>query len=297
MEAVVEFLRNIRAYLGAELAQLGTEPITLWGILSLLALALLLIYGSNQLRRWVRRRMPSEGVDVAAREAVATLVHYLVLVIGFVVILQMVGIDLTILSVLTGTVGIGIGFGLQNIVNNFVSGLIILFERPIGVGDRIEVGGVHGRVTRIGARSSTVLTNDNVAIIIPNSKLIAENVINWSHGDGRRRFGLPVSVPPGSDLHQVERLLIEAALSVPEVLREPAPGVRFLGFNESGLHFEVRAWTRELIQRRGLLTSKVYFAVHDAFVREGIGFPNPRRDVFIVSTPHDPSLPPDGLPD
>jgi small-conductance mechanosensitive channel len=282
VERIVEILGQIRQWLDTDLAQLGETQVTLWMLLSLLALVLLLFYLSGRLRSWVTRRLPMRsGADIAAREATGTLIHYLTLLIGLVIILQTVGIDLTILSVLTGSLGIGVGFGLQDIVNNFVSGLIILFERPIGVGDRIEVGNVHGRVMRIGARSSTVLTNDNVAIIIPNSKFIAENVINWSRSGGRRRFGLPVSVPIGSDIHHVERVLIEAARAVPEVLDDPAPGVRFLGFNEHGLQFELRAWTRSLIQRRGLLTSKVYFAIYDAFNAEGISFPNPQRDIHI----------------
>jgi small-conductance mechanosensitive channel len=121
------------------------------------------------------------------------------------VILQTVGIDLTALSILTGAVGLGIGFGLQNIASNFISGLIILFERPVRIGDRIAVGDVEGDVMRIGARSTTVLTNDNIDIIIPNSKLITENVVNWTHNERRVRFRIPVTVAFKTDPRKLEK--------------------------------------------------------------------------------------------
>lgn len=284
MEEFTEILVRIRDILQVRLFDVGDTVVTLWTLLYLGVLVILLFYITDRLRRWILSKLPSErGPATGAREATAALVHYMVLLIGLMIILQTAGVDLTILAVITGSLGIGVGFGLQNIISNFVSGLIILFERPIQVGDRIEIDNVHGRVTRIGARSSTVITNDNIAIIIPNSQFITSNVVNWSHGDGRRRFPLPLSVPLGSDIHLVERLLIEAAREVPEVLEEPAPGVRFLGFNESGMQFELRAWSRELIHRRGLLTSKVYFKVYEKLNAHGIAFANPQRDVHIVS--------------
>ena len=221
------------------------------------------------------------GIDMGNREAVGAIFRYALLVVGFIIILQTTGIDMTIVSVLAGTLGVGVGFGLQNIVNNFVSGLIILFERPIKVGDRIEVGNVHGRVTRIGARSSTVLTNDNIAIIVPNLKFITENVVNWSHADQKVRFRIPVTVASGSDPYLVERLLLQAALEVPEVLDDPEPGVRLFGFDENGMHFELRAWSRALIQRRGLLTSKLNYVIYDKFTAHGIDVPTPQREIYV----------------
>jgi len=125
--------------------------------------------------------------------------------------------------VLAGAVGIGLGFGLQNIVNNFVSGLIILFEKPIKVGDRIEVDDVEGDVVRISGRSTEVLTNDNISIIIPNSKFITENVVNWSHTDRKVRFRIPVNVAYGSDVQLVERLLLQVAAENKDVLEQPRP--------------------------------------------------------------------------
>jgi small-conductance mechanosensitive channel len=176
-----------------------------------------------------------------------------------------------------------VGFGLQNIAGNFISGLIILFERPIKLGDRIEVGAVEGDVVRIGSRSTTVVTNDNIAIIIPNSKFITENVVNWSHTGENVRFRIPVSVAYGSDVRRVEKVLLEVAAENPDVLREPAPAVRFAEFGDSGLAFELRAWTTALLHRRGKLVSDLNFAIYDKFKQHGIEIPFPQRDLHIRS--------------
>ena len=272
--------------LDVALFQMGETTVTLGTLLSALALIVLFLYLTGRVRRWiVNSLLVRAGMDVGAREATGTIIRYLLIVVGFIVIMQTLGIDLTILNVLAGTLGIGLGFGLQNIVNNFVSGLIILFERPIKVGDRIEVGNVHGRVTRIGARSATVLTNDNIAIIVPNLKFITDNVVNWSHSDEMVRFRIPVTVASDSDVQLVERLLLEAARSVAEVLAEPGPGVRLLRFGENGLDFELRAWSSALIQRKGFLTSKLNHAIHAQFTAHGIQIPNPQRDIHIRSAP------------
>src|SRR5436190_12983186 len=158
----------------------------------------------------------------------------------------MVGLNLTSLAVVAGAVGVGIGFGMQNIVHNFVSGLIILAERPIAIGDRIEVGGVAGQVRQIRLRSTTVVTNDNIAYIVPNSDLITHTVTNWSHGDLRVRIRLPVGVAYGTEPVRLEQLLLQVALEHPKVLREPAAAVFFTGFGDNALEFELAVWTIEL---------------------------------------------------
>lgn len=284
MDKPAELGDQIAGVMGIALFEIGETTVTLWTLLSALVLIALFVALTGRLRRWiVDRLLARAGIDVGAREATGTIIRYVLLVIGFIVIMQTIGIDLTILNVLAGTLGIGVGFGLQNIVNNFVSGLIILFERPIKVGDRIEVGDVHGRVMRIGARSATILTNDNIAIIVPNLKFITDNVVNWSHGDEKVRFRVPVTVAAGSDIHLVERLLLEAARGDEDVLDDPGPGVRLLRFGENGLDFELRAWSQTLVQRKGYLTSKLNYAIHDKFAEHGIEIPNPQRDVHIRS--------------
>ncbi|MGH2567155.1 MAG: mechanosensitive ion channel family protein [Bacteroidota bacterium] len=251
-------------------------------MLYILLLLLLLMYLSGKLKQWITGRLLTRTrMDIGLRQAVGTITRYAVVVVGLLIILQTAGIDLTTLNILAGAVGIGVGFGLQNIANNFISGLIILFERPIKIGDRIEVGNVEGDVVHIGARSTAVVTNDNITIIIPNSLLISENVINWSHNDNKVRFKIPVSVAYGSDVRLVERILLEVAGENPDVLNDPKPGVRFIEFGENGLLFELRAWTDTLTHRKGLLISSLNFGIYDKFKQHKIGIPFPQRDIHI----------------
>ena len=279
---VEEIFDQIRQVFNFTLFTISGTPVTLWMLFYVTAASFILYFLTKRLKRWISHLLLARtSMETGNREAMATIIRYIVLVIGFVIILETTGIDLTILNVLAGTLGIGVGFGLQNIVNNFVSGLIILFEKPIKVGDRIEVGGIHGRVIRIGARSATVLTNDNISIIVPNQKFISENVVNWSHSDDMRRFIIPVVVAADSDPYLVERLLLEAANEDPDVLDDPAPGVRLFGFGENGMNFELRAWSSSLIHRRGYLTSKLNFAIFDKFRENDIALVIPQREVFL----------------
>jgi len=177
---------------------------------------------------------------------------------------------------------VGVGFGLQGVVHNFVSGLIILFERPFQLGHRVDVDGTTGRVSKIGARSTTIVTNDNIAMIVPNSKFIAGQVITWSLGGDRRvRFKLPVGVSYGSEPRQVERLLLEVARANPEVLSSPPPAVVFKGFGDSSLDFELRVWTETVYERPSVFKSPLYFAIWDIFKEHGIEIPFPQRDLHV----------------
>ncbi len=155
--------------------------------------------------------------------SIATIVRYLLITIGVFLIFQSTGINLSSLGILFGALGIGIGFGLQNITNNLISGIIILFERPVKVGDRIEVGEVIGNIQKISARSTTVITNDNIAIIVPNSEFISSTVINWSHNDRNVRFNFPVGVSYNEDPAKIKKLLLEVAHANSGVLKNPPP--------------------------------------------------------------------------
>jgi len=275
-------LAQIRSILDIKLVHLGTAPVTLEALFKLVILLLLLFYLSGKLRSLIADRLLTRTrMEVGARQAVGSIVRYLVVVIGLVVILQTAGIDLTALNVLAGAVGIGLGFGLQNIVNNFISGLIILFERPIKVGDRIVVGEVEGDVTHIGGRSTTVVTNDNISIIVPNSNVITENVINWSHNDRKVRFKIPVTVAYGTDIEQLERLLLQVAADCPDVLEDPAPGTRLMAFGDYGLQYELRVWSTTLIHRKGVLISNLNRAIYTAFREQGIEIPYPQLDLWL----------------
>lgn len=283
MQSIEQWLEIVRRYLEIPLVKLKGTEITLWTLLYFIVLVFLLFYLTGKLKTWVIDRLLARFyVDIGVREAIGSIVRYFVIVVGFVIILQTAGIDLTTLNVLAGAVGLGLGFGLQNIISNFVSGIIILFERPIKIGDRVEVGNVEGAVLRINARSTTVLTNDNISIIVPNSKFVTENVVNWSHDDRKVRFKIPVPVPYGCDVRLVEKLLLEVATENEDVLEKPAPGVRFLQYTDSGLGFELRAWTTTMIHRKGMLLSALNFAIYDKFNAHGIDVSNvPLRDVLI----------------
>jgi small-conductance mechanosensitive channel len=214
--------------------------------------------------------------------AISTITYYVLLLLVALAALSRSGIELNKFSVLTGAIGVGLGFGLQNIVNNFVSGLILLFERPIHVGDTVDVGGLVGIVRRIGARSSTVVTLQGAEVIVPNSNLLSNQVINWTLSSQWRRVDVPVRVAYGTDPERVIKLLVAVAESHPGVLLERPPMAFFMGFGESSLNFELRfwsAWQDTWFQ----LQSDVTVAVAKALREAGIEIPFPQRDLHVRS--------------
>ena len=282
MEFIIHWLEQFKKFLDFDLFKAAETEVTLWTLFYLLVFLFLLFYISAKLKKWLVEKILKQGrMGLGARQALASIIRYFVIVVGMLIILQTAGINLTTFHVLAGTVGIGIGFGLQNIASNFVSGLIILIERPIQTGDRIEVGNVEGDVLAINARSTTVVTNDNIAIIIPNSKFVTENVVNWSLTGQDVRFRVPVSVAYGSDLKKVTELLEEVARENPDVLATPPPAVRFLAFGDNGLALELRVWSTTLTHRKATLISSLNFAIHDTFRAHGIEIPYPQREIRI----------------
>jgi potassium-dependent mechanosensitive channel len=214
--------------------------------------------------------------------AISTVTYYVLLLVVALAALSGAGIELNKFTVLTGGLGVGLGFGLQNIVNNFVSGLILLFERPIHVGDTVDVGGLLGIVRRIGARSSTVVTFQGAEVIVPNSNLLSNQVINWTLSSQWRRVDVPVRVAYGTDPERVIKLLVGVAESYPGVLLERPPMAFFMGFGESSLNFELRfwsAWQDTWFQ----LQSDVTVAVAKALREAGIEIPFPQRDLHVRS--------------
>jgi len=264
------------------LFHLGQTPLSLATVFQFFIILIVVALVARLVRRFLRRQLGSwTRFDIGLREAIARGVGHVVLVIGVLLALPLLGLDLTSLTVVAGALGVGIGFGLQNIVNNFVSGLIILAERPIQLGDRVVVGDVEADVIRIGARSTSIRTNDNFIIIVPNAEFISSRVTNLSHGDPKVRIRAPFGVSYGSDVREVERLALEAAKNVPHVLRDPTPQVRFMGFGESALNFELRAWTIERAHRPGWFKSDIYFALWDTFKEHGVEIPFPQRDLHV----------------
>ncbi len=284
MEALRRAFESIKAWLNVPLLKGGATPVTLWTLVSIVVLFILLLWLTKKLKDWIVLTLLARSrIDIGVRQATGSIVRYVVIAIGFVVILQTVGIDLSTVTVLAGALGIGVGFGLQTITNNLVSGLILLFERPIKIGDRIEVGSVTGNVVNISARATTVVTNDNIAIIIPNSEFISSKVTNWSYTTRDVRFTVPIGVSYREDPEVVRKLLLEVAESHPGVLKDRKPDVLFQEFGESSLKFILRVWTRDYTDRPGVLRSELNYAIIRKFREHGIEIPYPQRDIHIKS--------------
>lgn len=257
-----EYLHSLGDALNYNLFLLGQTHVTPLSIIKFFVLAIVLVYLSGKLKNLLSGNILARtSLVVGTRQAIATVVRYLVLFIGFVVILQILGVDLTAFNVLAGAIGIGIGFGLQNIANNFISGLIILFERPIQVGDRIEVANVLDDVTSIGPRSTYIKTNDNITIIVPNSKFISENVTNLSYAGNLIRFKIPAWVTHDTDVDLAAKLMIAAAEENPDVSTTNSPNVRLMKFDTNGILLELRAWSTKRLTRPGLFKSDLNYAI------------------------------------
>jgi small-conductance mechanosensitive channel len=212
---------------------------------------------------------------------ISSLLHYAVLFLGVLLAVAALGVDLNKVTVLAGAFGVGLGFGLQGMVNNFVSGLIVLFERPIRVGDAIQMSDLAGEVRRIGIRMTIVRTWEGADVIVPNATLVSEKVTNWTHSDLLRRIDVPVGITYGSAPKQVQALLLAVARAHPAVLAQPAPEALFLGFGESALNFELRAWTNRFSQWV-TIRSELGVAVHDAVYEAGMSFPYPHRVIQLL---------------
>lgn len=284
METIETAQKTLRFYLNYSLFELGGTSVTVWLLIYLVFGIILLFYLSGKLKKLlVNRILLRYTPEIGVRQAIGSIVRYIVTFLGLLIIFQSAGVDLSTLTVLAGALGIGIGFGLQNITNNFVSGIIILFERPIKVGDRVEVGSTHGRVVRISGRATTIITNDNVSIIVPNSEFMTTQVINWSHNDSRVRFRIPVSVDYSSDINQVIRLLLEVGKENSSVLKNPAPDYRLNEFGSDGINFELLVWTSTYIHRRGKFISDINVAIINKFTQNNIQIPFPQRDLHLKS--------------
>jgi small-conductance mechanosensitive channel len=265
-----------------ELFQLGDSSITLSSLMWLLASLVLLFTISSFIKRMlVNRVLTRYDLEMGTAESVGTIIRYGILLLGMVIILQTSGINLSALGILFGALGIGIGFGLQNISSNFISGIIILFERPIKVGDRVEVDGIAGNIVNISARSTTLITNDNIAIIVPNSQFINDKVINWSLNDKLVRFNIPVGVSYKEDPAKIKRILLEVAQNCEGVEKSPAPDVLFEAFGDSSLKFVLRVWSTEYSYVPPILKSKLYFSVFEKFKEHGVEIPFPQQDIHI----------------
>ena len=220
------------------------------------------------------------AIPLGLRATISTLVQFALMALGFMVALSAAGIELSQFALLAGALGVGIGFGLQNMVSNFVSGVILAFERPVEVGDIVQVGTVTGRMRHIGLRASIIRLPDGAEVIVPNANLITNEVVNWSLTDRTRRVELPVSVARGTDPKLVVQVLVDAALGQSGALRSPAPFALFHGFGEGSLDFVLYCWspTYDISLK---LISDLGLAVHDALKQAGIEIALPQRNVHL----------------
>ena len=248
----------------------------------LILLTLLTRFSRTFLRNEVLKHT---ALDQGQQYAIERTFGYAVFALGLFVGMQIIGLNVTSLAFLGGAVGIGVGLGLQNIASNFASGLILLLERPIKVGDWIEVGNLNGDVVRIGGRSTWVRTNDNLIIIVPNAEFTTGRVTNWTANDRQVRFSFPVGVAYGSDPEQVRTLLLALAAQHADVLSDPPPEVLLSSFGDSSINFELRVWTIAQVQTPGRLKSDLYFEIVRQFAAQGISIPFPQRDVYIKEIP------------
>ena len=260
------------------------SSVTIGSILLLLILfASVIIIERIVQKQLIRRFLSRTKLQPSLQFGLSRIIGYTLIAGGFYVAFQLVGVDLSSLAIIAASLGVGIGFGLQNIINNLVSGIIILAERPISIGDRIEVAAVAGRVTKIQLRSTTVVTNDNITMIVPNADFISNTVTNWSHGDPKVRIRVPVGVAYGSDLKLLQRLLLEAAAEHPKALRDPSPVVLFTEFGDSSLNFELGVWTEEMTATPIHFTSEMNFIIDQKLRENDIEIPFPQRDLHIRS--------------
>ena len=272
----------IESLMGATL-EVGTVSIAARAVVAAFAVALATLVLTGVTGFVLDREIvPRLQLRPGAGYAIVTFTRWSMFIVGAALTLAALGIDMAKVTLLAGALSVGIGFGLQNVVNNFVSGLILIVERPVSVGDVIERGTLSGKVTRIGIRSSTVRTGQGAEVIVPNGDLVSKEVVNWTRSDRQRRYDIDVGVAPGSEPEQVMRLLVEAAKDVPQIMADPAPVAMFKGFGDSSLNFTLLAWVPTVdvgLQAQNALRVAILRKLDLA----GIAIPFPQRDLHIHS--------------
>jgi small-conductance mechanosensitive channel len=291
MTDVLKFITQAIHY---PLLTVNQTPITIGSLAVLVLIFSIFVVASRVIVRILGSRVLSRfQIDDGLRYSLQRTLQYVLVVIGAVVAFEFIGINLSGLAVIFGFLSVGIGFGLQNVTSNFASGLIILFERHVKVGDRVTVGDIEGDVTAINLRSTTVRSVRNISIIVPNSEFVSERVINWSHGDTKVRIEVNVGVSYESDLETVLRCLREVADENPDVLKSPEPDVLHVGFGDSSWDMRLRCWIPDP-KRNILVRSALNCAIVRKFHDNGVEIPFPQRDLHIRSTTPVPVAPQQG---
>ena len=268
-------------FLSYELLKIGDWQLRVGNILMTILVVVITWLFLNILRRIIERpKFILDNIDKKRRHSIYLIIKYFVWVISLVVILEVIGVKVTILLAGSAALLVGIGLGLQNIFADLVSGFFLLFEGTIKVGDVIEADGIIGKVVEINLRSSEVMTRDGVTIIVPNSKFVVEKVINWSHNNDSVRFNVELGVAYGSDVEDVIECLTETLKKHPKVENKPLPFVRFVNFGESSLDFQLIFWTKETFLVENV-KSDIRRSVYKELNERNLVIPFPQRDLHI----------------
>jgi len=273
----------VSRFLKTTLVTINQTPITPASLIIFTFIILAAIFVTRLFTRLVFDRILKKfHLKDGVRYTLRRLTEYTLHLVGIIVAFQFVGIDLSGLAVIFGLLSVGIGFGLQNVTANFVAGLVLLFERPIRIGDRVTVGDVEGDVEEISMRATKVRTLNNISIIVPNSQFTSSNIVNWSYGDPRIRLDIDVGVSYGSNLDLVLKSLKEVALESPKVLKDPEPDVLLREFGESSWNMRLRLWI-DNPERHHQVRSDINCAIVRKFRENGIEIPFPQRDLHVRS--------------
>lgn len=278
------FLERLHEIIRTPLISLGGVPVTLGSLLTCVLIFLVSLLLARLADRGLRRALTSRGRSPGMAAALGKIVWYAVVAVGTFVSLDTLGLNLTALLAGSAVLLVGIGFGLQNIAQNFISGVILLIERPVKEGDFVRVGDIHGTVRAIGLRATHVVSRDEVTVIVPNSEFATAQIINYSVPTEATRITVRVGVAYGSDVPLVARLLEEVAANEPNVLHAKPVEVRFDNFGDSSLDFDLLAWIADPRQD-AMVRSRLRFAIDQAFRDNDVTIPFPQRDLHIVSNP------------
>jgi small-conductance mechanosensitive channel len=281
---IVHLLAPAMQLLDDAAVHIGALRVSALTVIKAVLLLALLLWLATVIGRMLERRVTSlNSLTPSLRVLVIKLLKIVLALIAVVAALQSVGIDLTAFAVLTGAIGVGIGFGLQKMVSNFVSGITILLDRSIKPGDVIAVGETYGRVHSLGARYVSIVARDGREFLIPNEDLVTQQVENWTYSSEQIRLKVPIGISYDSDPRQAIALCVEAAAAVERVLKTPGPACLIKGFGESGIGLELRFWIEDPTNGVANVTSEVLLQVWDRFQQHGIEFPFPQRDMNITA--------------
>lgn len=287
-QEAARFGDRLLEWLGAGLFSLGGTEITTLGIMRVIAIWLLAWLVSKFIRQALDRFAAhrEEVISPASLYVLSRVIHYVVIVLGLIIGLSSIGISFANFALLAGALGVGIGFGLQNMVNNFVSGLVILFEKSLKKGDFVELeSGVVGEVREINFRSTRITTNDNIDILVPNAEFVSGRVTNWTLDEAFRRIHVPFGVAYGTDKELVKKAGLEAAEQVPHTLKGVAgrdPQVWFVGFGDSSLNFELVVWLNSAaVKKPAAVMADYLWEIHTALYKHAIEIPFPQRDLHL----------------